>query len=254
MRSTAILNLKGGVGKTTTAIHLALMLRQHQGARVLLIDCDPQCNLTQFFEADAYNGNTAGVLLAGSEFYAIGAIQHTKFEGVDIIPADDRLMELDLKALNQDKTVKYYVFRQLVLELGQRGSYDYVLFDCPPAFNAASAACLLAADDVIIPIKLDAFSLAGMTNVLRQVKNMQKINCKLRVAGILPTMWYKSDTIAEAEKILKNSRLHVFPHIRRSPKADDTTFTRDLAGASAAHLRDYKTFSAVYAEQGGVRK
>ena len=74
-----------------------------------------------------------------------------------------------------------------------------MIIDCPPAFNAASAAALVAADEVIIPIKLDAFSLRGMANIMQQVSNMRKINDSLTVAGILPTMWYKSDNIIEAE-------------------------------------------------------
>lgn len=253
MRTTAILNLKGGVGKTTTAIHLGLLLHRDHGARVLLVDCDPQCNLTQFFEADPTHGNTAGTLLAGSEFYAISCIQHTAFADVDIIAADDKLMELDLSALSTER-VKVYVFKQLVEELGRRGKYDYVIFDCPPAFNSACAAALIACDDVVVPIKLDAFSVAGMTNVLRQVQNMRKINARLRVAGILPTMWYKDDKITESEGILRNSRLHVYQHIRRSNKADAVTYSRQLADAKAGHMRDYRRFAAEYAAQGGKRK
>lgn len=245
MRTTAISNMKGGVGKTTTAIHLALLLHKFHRAKVLLVDCDPQCNLTQFFEADPSKGNTAGALLAGGEMYAIACIQHTAFDGVDIIAADDRLMELDLSALSTDR-VKIYTFRQMILELGRRGAYDYVLFDCPPAFNSACAAALIACDDVVIPIKLDAFSVAGMTNVLRQVQNMRKINSNLRVAGILPTMWYKSETIANAEQIIRDSRLHVYPHIRRSNKADEVTFEHSLAPAMSGHMKDYKTFAAEY--------
>lgn len=246
MRTTAIFNLKGGVGKTTTAIHMALMLAKHHKARVLLVDCDAQCNLTQFFGADPSQGNTAGLLLAGTEFYAIGCIQQTAFQGVDIIPADDRLMELDLSQLSTDR-VKVYVFRQMVVELGRRGDYDFVIFDCPPAFNSACAAALIGCDDVVIPIKLDAFSIAGMTNVLRQVQNMKRITSRLRVAGVLPTMWYKAEAIQDAEGILKKSSLHTFPHIRRSNRADSGTFAQQMADPKSGHMRDYRTFVAEYA-------
>lgn len=251
MRTTVVFNLKGGVGKTTTVIHMAQLLHRVFGARVLVVDCDPQCNLTQFFGADPQKGSTPGLLTlgwydgAGSEF-----IQPTETEGVDIIAAEDSLMELDLSQLKTDR-VKKLCFRMMILELGRLDCYDYVLFDCPPAFNSACAAALIAADDVVIPIKLDAFSVAGMANVMRQVKNMQRINSRLRVAGVLPTMWYRSEEIANAESILRMSGFTVFPRIRYNKRVDSVTMDRELSNAKTGHMRDYKRFVADYAKQGG---
>lgn len=251
MRTTAILNLKGGVGKTTTVIHMAQLLHRDHNARVLVVDCDPQCNLTQFYGADPKKGNTTQVLTIGwHDGISTSNIQSTEAEGVDILPADDSLMELDLSQLKTDR-VKKLCFRMMILELGRMDKYDYVLFDCPPAFNSACAAALIAADDVVIPIKLDAFSVTGMANVMRQVKNMQKINSRLRVAGILPTMWYKSEQIAEAGAILRQSGLPVFPRIRRSNRVDNVSFDRELANAKTGHMRDYKRFVSAYIKQGG---
>lgn len=249
MRTTAILNLKGGVGKTTTVIHMAQLLHRDFGARVLVVDCDSQCNLTQFFGADPKDGCTPEVLVSGDEFFAIASIQHTEAEGIDILAADESLMELDLSQL-QTQRVKPMVFRQMAEELARREMYDYILFDCPPAFNSACAAALIAADDVLIPIKLDAFSVTGMANVLRQVRNMQRINGRLRVAGILPTMWYRSEQIAEAEEILRRSSLHVYPHIRRNNRVDGVTFDRALSGRKTGHMKDYRVFVREYAEGG----
>lgn len=250
MRTTAILNLKGGVGKTTTVIHMAYLLQHYDNARVLVVDCDPQCNLTQFYGADPKNGSTSQVLVNGDELFGIVSIQPTTVPGPDILAADDSLMELDLSQL-QTSRVKPMVFRSMVMELARRDQYDYILFDCPPAFNSACAAALIAADDVIVPIKLDAFSVTGMANILRQVKNMQKINSRLRVAGVLPTMWYKSREIVDAEAILRRSSLHIFPHIRRSNHVDKVSFDRALSSAHTGHMRDYKVFVAEYMEQGG---
>ena len=251
MRTTVVFNLKGGVGKTTTVIHMAQLLHRDFGARVLVVDCDPQCNLTQFFGANPKKGSTPSLLKtgwydgAGSDF-----IQLTETEGVDIIAADDSLMELDLSQL-KTTMVKKMCFRMMILELGRLGSYDYVLFDCPPAFNSACAAALIAADDVVIPIKLDAFSVAGMANVMCQVKNMQRINSRLRVAGVLPTMWYRSEEIDNAESILRQSGLTVFPRIRYNKRVDAVTMDRELSSARTGHMRDYKRFVAAYAKQGG---
>lgn len=251
IRTTAILNLKGGVGKTTTVIHMAQLLHRDYDARVLVVDCDPQCNLTQFFEADPERGSTTRVLTMGwHDGISADAIQHTETEGVDILAADDNLMALDLSQLKTDN-VKSYCFRMMILELGRLGSYDYVLFDCPPAFNSACSAALIAADDVVIPIKLDAFSVAGMANILRQVDNMRRINSRLRVAGVLPTMWYKDDTIIEAESILRQSSLNMFHRIRYSKRMDAVSFNRELSGRKTAPMRDYKLFLDQYVRQGG---
>lgn len=253
MRTSVIFNLKGGVGKTTTVIHMAQLLHRDLNARVLVVDCDPQCNLTQFFGADPIFGNTTKVLTnAWVDGFSTGFIQHTETEGIDILAADDSLMELDLSSLKTDRVNKY-CFRMMILELGRLDRYDFVLFDCPPTFNSATAAALIAADDVVIPIKLDAFSITGMANVMRQVKNMQRINGRLRVAGVLPTMWYRSPEISEAEDILRGSSLTVFSHIRRSNRVDGVTMDRALANAKTGHMKDYKRFVAAYAKQGGKK-
>ena len=81
-------------------------------------------------------------------------IVKSNFPGIDLLPADDRLMDLDLSQISGGK-----VYTDCLRDLKGLISYDYVIIDCPPAFNAASAAALIAADEVIIPIKLDAFSL-----------------------------------------------------------------------------------------------
>lgn len=249
MRITAILNLKGGVGKTTTVIHMAQLLHRDHGAKVLVVDCDSQCNLSQFYGADPEKGSTTRVLMLGwADGISLHDIQSTETEGVDILAADDNLMALDLSQLKTER-VKKLAFRMMALKVKRK--YDYILFDCPPAFNSACAAALIAADDVVIPIKLDAFSVTGMVNVMRQVENMRKINPRLRVAGVLPTMWYKSEQIAEAEAILKKSGLPVFGHIRRNNRVDNVSFDRELSNNKTGHMRDYRRFVSDYVKQGG---
>lgn len=251
MRTTAILNLKGGVGKTTTVIHMANILHRDYGARVLVVDCDHQHNLTQFFDADPEKGSTTDVLLMGwPEGTPIGPIQSTETEGIDILAADGSLMALDLSQL-ENNHVKSSCFREMVMAQAVAESYDYILFDCPPAFNAACAAALIAADDVVIPIELDAFSIDGMGNIIQQVDNMRRLNNRLRVAGVLPTKWYKDDTIMDAESILRQSSLNVFHRIRYSKRMKAVTFSRELSGKKTAPMRDYKLFVGQYVKQGG---
>lgn len=247
MRTIAVVNLKGGVAKSTTVINMAAILARHYGKKVCIIDADSQCNTTEFFGADPGKGNLADVLRnsAAQAHPGVDAafnIQATKYTGIDILAGDDSLMDLDLSKVEQ-QTVNANVLRYMVEEI--RSLYDYVIVDCPPAFNAASAAALIAADDVIIPIKLDAFSLRGMVNLMRQIQNMRLINPKLNIAGILPTMWYKDPEIEDAEQQLRKAGLHVFPHIRRSDKVDKMTFRQEpllVSSPKSAAGKDYRNF------------
>ena len=250
-RVTAIVNLKGGVAKTTTVINMAAILARDHKARVLLIDADSQCNTTEFFGVDPTGSNLAMVLRGAALYgepgeYAASCIQETKFENVDLLPADDTLMDLDLSKVEQG-TVNSNVLRYLVEYVKE--AYSYILIDCPPAFNAASAAALIAADDVIIPIKLDAFSLRGMGNLIRQIHNMKRINPRLRLAGCLPTMWYKDPLIQESEQQLRDSKFPVYHHIRRSDKVDAMTFRQDpllISSPKSSAGVDYRKFVAEY--------
>lgn len=236
MRTTAIINLKGGVAKTTTALNMAAILAKDYKQRVLLVDADSQCNCTEFFQRDAMHPGTLADMLRG----LAPCIERSRFDGVDLLPGDDSLMDLDLTKI-ETGSASAVCLRELASELD--GKYDRMIIDCPPAFNAASAAALVAADEVIIPIKLDAFSLRGMANIMQQVSNMRKINDSLTVAGILPTMWYKSDNIIEAEKMLQEFGLPVLPHVRRTNKVDDMTFAQEplvISSPKSAAGVDYR--------------
>lgn len=244
MRVISFLNLKGGVAKTTSVINTAAILAR-RGKSVLAVDADSQCNLTDFLSAVKPGITLAHALRSAPDAgnTAFMAIHLTTIAGVHIIPADDSLMGLDLTSAASLYT---NCLEDLKGRLRMEGLlFDYVLIDCPPAFNAASTAALLASDEVVIPIKLDAFSLRGMANLTKQIENMRQINPRLRLSGILPTMWYKSDKIKEAEEILKKSGLPVYSHIRRTPKVDEMTFAGkpliETSPRSAATI-DYRRF------------
>lgn len=255
MRVTAICNLKGGVAKSTTVINLGAILARDYGKRVLLIDADCQCNTTVFFGGDPAKGNIARVLREASKSkdpgaYAAIEIQSTATAGVDLLAADDSLMDLDLTKA-ENGTADAAVLKKLVWAV--QGMYDVVLIDCPPAFNAASAAALIAADDVVLPIKMDAFTLQGMGNMMRQISNMRQLNPKLQIAGVLPTMWYKDDLMADSEAQLAKAGLRIYPHIRYSRPVDKMTFTQQplcISSPRSGAGLDYRRFAAAYVEEG----
>ena len=223
MRTTAILNLKGGVAKTATTVNMAAILAANYHKRVLVVDADSQCNTTEFF-GGAGTCSTFADMLRREDVNC--CIRAGSFPDVDLLPADDSLMDLDLSKVEDNKVDVACLRRHLQTGV-ETGIYDYVLIDCPPAFNAASAAALLAADDVIIPIKLDAFSLRGMAN--------------------------RSASIQEATAALQASGLPAFPPIRRTPKVDDMTFAQEpliKSSPKSAACIDYRRFVKVYVEGG----
>lgn len=249
MKTIVICNLKGGVAKTTTVINMAAILAKDYKKRVLVIDADSQCNTSEFFGADMEQPTLADILRDSKQS---AVVQPSNFPGVSILPGSDSLMDLDLTKVELG-SIQTSALRDLVDDHAVQQDYDYCIVDCPPAFNAAGAAAMLAADEVIIPIKLDAFSIRGMTNLMRQIANMRQINPGLKLTGVLPTVWYKSDKTQSAEQDLQNAGFTVYPHIRRTDKVDAMTYEQEplvaFSPRSAAGV-DYRRFVADYLKGG----
>ena len=250
MKAIAIINLKGGVGKTVTVINVAAILARDYGKRVLVVDADSQHNTTDFFGVGDADNNLSVFLRAAGEPLYTCYIQKTDIKGLDILPGDDGLMDLDISHI-RDGRVRGDALLGLIECIVEDDAYDYVLYECPPAFNAASAAALAASTDAVIPIKLDAFSLSGLKNMLHQIAAMHRINPRLRVAGCLITMWTKAD--ADAEKQLRGVNPKTLPTfktvIRHSDKVNAMTFSGKplpiYSPRSAAGV-DYRRFVAEY--------
>lgn len=257
MRAISIINLKGGVGKTVTTINLAAILAQDHHKRVLVIDADSQHNTTDFFGVGDPDNNLSALLRGEADSYWENIVSHTDIEGVDILPGDDGLMTLDVSQIREGR-INGAVLRDFLLCLAEDDAYDYVLFDCPPAFNAASSAALYASTYAIIPIKLDRFSLAGLSNMILQIHNMHQINPGLRIAGCLITMWSKSCADAEAQlRKLDKLALPTFKQvIRRSDRVDASTFEGEPLTAfsprSSAGI-DYRAWCKEFLEEVGDR-
>jgi len=263
MRTIAILNLKGGVGKTTTAVNMAAILAEEHGKKVLVIDADPQANATQFLGIDGGSCRTVSDVLAGDIGSIDEVIYPTRIPGVSCVPSNIDLIECDIASVrgNGSASIKrLHDFCANVREdnafaaaMGADEVIDYIIIDCPPSFTAASVASIYAADDVIIPIKIDAFALGGMAQLMAQISNVQSIQPGIRIAGILVTMWHNAPAVVQGEELLRRLHLPVYrTHIRRSDKADEATFASQALGSyskTSAPAKDYKSFVAEYLEE-----
>ena len=258
MRTTAIMNLKGGTGKTLTAINLAAALSVTHRQRVLLVDADSQANLTEFITRSLPDGITPGGfpdLLRGLDAFPMP----TKLDNVHILHADESLMALDVSAVSSGQA-DLFALANFLQEKENKARFDWAVIDCPPAFSAGAMAALCAADEVVIPMRLDAFGIRGMANLIAQIQNMRKINPDLEIAGVLPTMYDSRDpsqkkALEDLRASLAQAYIRSFHYIRQSKKANESTFAQDPLiwfSPKSAAARDYKIFARdLSSEEGG---
>lgn len=209
MKTIAICNYKGGVGKTATTINLAAELAA-AGKRVIVIDVDGQRNLSKFYQADTEHGSTTYELLTGqAEPLWEELVQSTSSKRIRIVPASDELPKADLAALTGGD-VHRSGLRDFCTAVAEDEGADYILIDCPTSYSAATVAALFAADEVIIPVELEGFALAGARDLTEQIAGLRRINPRLRVAGALITKRYRSRLQDEAEAALRATTIPTF--------------------------------------------
>lgn len=176
MRTLAIANYKGGVGKTTTAVNLAYNLAE-MGFKVLLIDADQQGNATYIMTRRAYTGRTLKDVMQNQEIMA--AVKRSCWsKNIDIVPATE---DMETVRCAED------VLQRRLMEVRDR--YDFCVIDCHPSMQIMTINALIAADDLIIPLKADRFSENGIGTMMDYLMQIIEYNPALNLAGCLFTMY-----------------------------------------------------------------
>lgn len=189
----AIINQKGGVGKSTTAVNLAAALGE-QGKQVLLIDLDPQGNATSGLGINKAEIDRCiyDVLLNDVQIEDIIIPDIT--EGLDLAPATINLAGAEVELVSE--MARENRLRDTVGRL--RGKYDYILIDCPPSLGLLTVNALVAADKLVIPIQCEFYALEGVTKLLDSMKRVKsRLNPSLDIYGILLTMYDGRTTLAK---------------------------------------------------------
>ena len=192
----AMVNQKGGVGKTTTSINLAASLGI-LNKKVLLIDLDPQGNATTGVGINKgdVKDSIYEVLVDKAEVFK--AIIKTKYKNLSIVPAYINLAGIDIELMNKERKavelgLTFYKTGQLKKNIALvKDKYDYVILDCPPSLGVLTTNALAAADSVIIPVQCEFFALEGIMQLMNTIMlAKKKINPNLEIEGVLLTMLY----------------------------------------------------------------
>lgn len=263
MKVISVINLKGGVAKTFTAYNMAYELAK-RGYTVLLLDNDKQGNLSKAAGAYESTGVCAAARAITGEYknpLKDLIVEHPQCNNIDIIPANMSLMQavwqIGNSTGNQIDSYEKMINTPMTsidspFPNTARDYYDYMIIDNPPdiAFNVIAA--LKITDEVIVPVKIDEWALEGLDIIADQIKRARQINRKIKMLGVLATMYRNNDANnAGLEWLAEKSPVKLLGKIRYTDKAAESTFLSKPVyeySPRCGAAQDYKKLVTEYLE------
>ncbi len=200
----SVVNQKGGVGKTTTAVNLSTALAAI-GKKILLVDLDPQGNLSTGLGFN-YNKREVTIydIIKDNNLKTIDAINQTKIPGLNIILSSINLSGIEFElAVDSDKNKK------LINKISSiKKEYDYIIIDCPPSLGILTVNSLVASNSLLVPLQCEFYALEGLAQLLRTVETIKtNLNKSLYLEGIILTMYDSRNRLSE--DVISDARSHL---------------------------------------------
>lgn len=196
----AVVNQKGGVGKTTTAINLSAALAL-EGLHVLLIDCDPQANSSGGFGVGREEERRSSYDVLMGEATIEEVALPTEIKTLRLVPSHKNLTGANVELIQMER--RAYRLREAIDKV--RGMYDYILLDCPPALDLLTLNSLVAADGLLVPMQAEYFALEGISELVHTLDRVREsFNKTLEIEGVLLTMY--DDRTNLAQQVTENLR------------------------------------------------
>lgn len=251
MKVISLLNLKGGVAKTFTAVNMAYELYR-RGYKVLLLDNDKQGNLSKAYgRYDAESVAPITKLLSGEWQAAAELIQRTDYEGIDIVSANMSLMGATWQLTTEETGNQIERYKRLAQLDAVGAYYDFCIIDNPTDIGLNVVNALTVTDEVIVPVKIDEWALEGLDILADQIEDARQFNPALRLLGVLVTAYQNTDGEAAGREWLETEKesYSLLGVIRYSGKVAESTFLfkpiyeySPCCGAA----QDYKKFVTRY--------